>query len=100
MSETRMYYSFILRAEVAKLKRFGAIFYSKKKAKFFKLHQIEELCKKKASNKPSNRDLFYNLFSSKCRKYQFQLEIEFQFILKFPLIMFFFAVTAINVLKL
>ena len=71
MSETRMYYSFILRAEVAKLKRFGAIFYSKK-AKFFKLHQIEELCKKKASNKPSNRDLFYNLFScKKCRKYQF-----------------------------
>ena len=51
-------------------------------------------------NKSVNRDLFYNLFSSKCRKYQFQLEIEFQFILKFPLIMFFFAVTAINVLKL
>ena len=35
MSEIRMYYSFILRAEVAKLKRFGAIFYSKKSKNFF-----------------------------------------------------------------
>ena len=51
-------------------------------------------------NKSANHDLFYNLFSSKCRIYQFKLEIEFQLILKFLLIMIFFEVTAINVLKL
>ena len=46
-------------------------------------------------NKSANHDLFYNLFSSKCRKCQFKLENEFQLILKFPLIVIFFAITAI-----
>ena len=51
-------------------------------------------------NKSANHDLFYNLFSSKYRKYQFQLEIGFQFILKFPLIMFFFCSNSNNCLKI
>ena len=51
-------------------------------------------------NKSANHNLFYNFFSSKCRRYQFKLEMEFKFILKSALILIFFAVTAINVLKL
>ena len=51
-------------------------------------------------NKSANRDLFYNFFSSKFRKYQIKLEIEFKLILKFGIIWIFFEVKAINVLKL